>query len=474
MSKDGQQSDQAKSGKMPAESDDESVTDRAFFTQLIAGMKKDMQQQIQTLQSQVTELTVNRVEVGNNTANTLPTPMSTTRQVRFSDRGPNVRRLSFGVPSIPAVPQTPGTPATGSGQMDGVRDKGAEIPRAPAADRQALKDALQMSKGRLDPFYGDMEQDKNRTVMMFVEKFESVTADCELPPQCRLTMLRFHLEDGALRWLNRKLEEMEAADPKRSLDERPFDWDNDIRHRFIEAFAGTDTVELWLAKLSELQVGKGRSAASPIELESKFDAIARHIYPHFVADNDRSELLLATKYSEIILSSQPRLYEQIVWSQRQLRTLKDWKEALAHAWTADERIKAAKRMQKTNDHSNRGGWVHRGRGRGGYRGSAPSEAKQQTVNSVHGDDTGRPEGQEATDEEYDDQQLNAASGARGGQGGRGGRGRGRGGAAQQAAQPTRNQTQSFKGQCWNCGEDGHRKSECPNAGVDVSTQQSKG
>lgn len=427
------------------------------------------------------------------TADTLPTPVSAVRHARFTVRAPQPHRISFG---MPAVAESPGTPPRSERVEEAAAAAvGPARQSTEAKDRSALKEALSMAHKRVESFYADSVRDKDNytTVTSFVEKIETVMGDCYLPSHLRLTMVRWFLQEGALRWMNKKLVEMEAAADRegRDLMQHPLDWDNDVRSAFIQAHMGTDTVELWLAKLSvlELDEKKRGAARNPIELESQFDNVARHVYPYHVADDDRSELLLASKYSEIISRCQPDMYAQIVYSTKELSTLKDWKEALVRVWSARERVRAATSVtsqQTQQSGGGRGGYGGQGSGRargqarGGYGGAAGrgalSQASQPAVSAMDTDRDTRKEGQLPTEYGENEQQLSAADGGRGGKGGRGGRGgRGR---SEQAQQPRPQlsdaQLQQLRNnkQCFRCGQVGHRAQGCLNAWVDLSTLQS--
>ena len=411
-----------------------------------------------------------------NAAETLPTPFSSFRPYPSKARAVDSRRLTFGVPSLLESPYTPvrahpsGINAADSPVVETVPSTGpvtATVDPSAAEERafKALKDAVAMAKGHVEPFYADTVKDDGNTVIDFVEKMESVMGDCFIPQHLRLSMVRWFLRAGALRWMNSQVDTLSRlpSNEGRDLDKRPFDWDTELRTLFIKAHAGTDTVELWLAKLSTLKLApksnaKG-AARTPIELESQFDAIARHVYPHYTAGDNHSELLLAEKYSEIILRSQPEMYSQIVYSTSydRLTTLKHWKEALVHVWNATERIKAA-----TSVHQSRStGWPQH-RGRSGYiptagRGTT-TEAKTQSVSAADTLPSARKEGQ--TDSPHS--QLTAANSGRGGRGGQRGRGRGAGRSDSSQADKEKRDRLYVERKCFKCEQVGHVAARCPN------------
>ena len=137
-------------------------------------------------------------------------------------------------------------------------------------------------------------------MLEFVENIETVMGNLLARPKHakpewrsphRLGLVQLSLKDGALRWLNGKLQELtdEAEKEGRVLAVRPLNWDVDVRRAFIQAHLGTDTVELWLSKLSSLRLGEGR-CLTPIEFDNQFDSIARHVFPNLTADDTSSDL----------------------------------------------------------------------------------------------------------------------------------------------------------------------------------------
>lgn len=210
---------------------------------------------------------------------------------------------------------------------------------------------------------------------------------------------------------------------------------------------------------------------TPIELDSKFDAIARHVYPTMPSDDDENEMLLWTKYKSIISRSKPRLYENIVRGGNRPNTLKAWKSALSSQWLGEEEIRAERQKNAAVSHSNSSGWHGGrggGRGRGGHygsnRGGGETRTQTATVNAISNDDSGAAgmEGESFTNEgENDEQQsqLTAAYGSRDGRGGgRGGRGRGGGERQQMSAQ---RQKLYDEMKCFRCEKIGHTIARCP-------------
>ena len=444
--------------------------DLSHIQHMMEAMQAQMQQQMLAMQRQISAL-AQTDRPASTAADTLPTPMPTFR------RGPtNSRRLTFGLPSVAATPSTPLT-SRSTGVRDEAEAEGESEPEpdsGPGAERTrltSLKDALNMMRGFVPPFYADSTEDKG-TVMDFVEKVESVMSDVlGDQPQHRLTIVRMFCREGALRWLNRKMEEC-----KREGQPAP-DWDNDIRKAFIEAHVGTDTVEMWLSKLGALRLG-AETTKTPIELDNQFDTIARHIYPTLVAGDDRSELLLAVQYRDIIAASNFEMYKAIVRTQPHA-TLKEWKAAVSRQYNSEAQIKALGAQQRAAANAYRGyGYGHKGRGgqanqggRGVAHGQAPQAAAMQATQD--NEEGGEPH---TTDDLPDPQQLTAADGSsRGGRGkgGRGGGGGGRGGSRE--GQPPRLSDERIQklgeeGRCFRCGQKGHIARGCSNARVDLSKE----
>jgi hypothetical protein len=282
-----------------------------------------------------------------------------------------------------------------------------------------FKDILTLVPKNVTPFYADVTKDNNRTVLMFVLNVESVMGNLLMDGRSphRLMLVQLCLRDGALAWMERKLHDLTTADKERDFAAKPLSWDDDLRLPFIQAHLGSNTPQLWLAKLKTLVLGKG-DTPTPIELDNQFDLIAQHVFPQRIAGDERSELLLATYYGEIVSNSHRWLYTNIMRAHGIPPTLRKWKEALASAWNAEAHIKAMqpqKPLRAAADDrevfSNRRGGYGRGGGTGGA-GSQPAKAA-----AMNADDGAGREGEEHTANDAEGQQLSAAGGGQ-----RGGRG----------------------------------------------------
>jgi len=229
----------------------------------------------------------------------------------------------------------------------------------------SIDKVLNLVSRMVGPFYADTVLDKDRTVLEWVESIETAMGNLMRPSSPhQLMVVQLSCKAGALSWMNRKLEELtaEAESAGRDLSKYPLSWKDDVRRQFIDQHVGTDTAELWLAKLSMLRLGPPSKILTPIELDSQFDTIARHVHPAYAtAEYNGSDLLLVEKYREIIQNSKRKWFESIVRAGAPT-TLKGWKEAVAGQWRADAQLKAV------DDRAAAMASAHRGNSSGGYGG----------------------------------------------------------------------------------------------------------
>jgi hypothetical protein len=394
-------------------------------------------------------------------ADTLRSPVSVHVKRSILTERTSSAPLPFGPLQTPAA-ATRGTANVVEDEEDGVNA------RVIGVAGMTLNNILGHVGRYVKPFHADSNKDKDRTVLQFVQSIESTMGDLLIDPKSRwrLMVVKMCLQDGALDWMEQKMHDISDTAKRLGIDPQPLlVWDGEIRRAFIRQHLGTDTAELWLSKLEMLVLGSEKTP-SPIELDSQFDAIARHVYATRPAEDEQGEMLLSSKYKSIISKSRPRMYENIVRFARP-HTLKGWKEALAAQWLGEEEIKAERQRNAAATygsggwHSGRGG----GRGRGGQHASNREgrEAQTQAVNAVSsvGGEDANMEGEPMTTEgENDEKRLNAASSSRGGRGGgRGGRGRGAGVGAP-SAWSTDRQKLYDEDKCFNCKEAGHRVKDC--------------
>ena len=305
------------------------------------------------------------------------------------------------------MPSDPGSPRNTQQQGDGRSNMPVGV------GGLQFKDILSLVPKNVTPFYGDTTKDDNTTVLMFVLNVESVMGNLLMDGRSphRLMLVQLCLRGGALAWMERKLHELTEAEKHwRDFDAKPLNWDDDLRRPFIQAHLGSNTPQLWLAKLKTLVLGEN-DTPTPIELDNQFDMIAQHVFPMRIAGDERSELLLATYYGEIVAHSHKWLYTNIVRGNGVPNTLKKWKEALANAWNAEAHIKAMTATKPARTAVDDKKVITNRRG-GHERGGGQSSALSQPVRAaaMNAQDGAGTEGQQSTEDNNDTQQLNAAAG----------------------------------------------------------------
>jgi hypothetical protein len=403
-------------------------------------------------------------------ADSYRTPVSTSykRQVQV----PAQRSIA---PALGAGRLSPGSDSSEAHEV--VYESGTHSEReVVGVSGMTLKDVIHLLPKYVDAFYADSSKDtKDRTAVEFVENVESVLGNFLMDHRSphRLFLVGLCLKGNALHWMDRRSEALRAAGeamlPKRDYRTHPLSWDDEYRRAFIQAHQGTDTSELWRARLVALKLGEGR-CMTPIELDSQFDMMARRAFPDLPQGDPLTERLLAPYYADIV-RKEGWLYKNIVrgtgYNGQQL-TLQRWKQALANAYAIEADIRSHPATSKAwgrtaDDSSSSSGSVGQGgRGRGG---GGRGAGRAQSVNAMESEDT-RQEGEELSG----DQQVAAASGTRGGRGGRGGGGRGRGGYTRKEWSPEKQQLWAdYK--CFHCQEKGHMKSQCPKLSLAATRQQ---
>ena len=409
------------------------VSSTVMMSHLLAAMK-DMQLTLERAEGKITQQQqqIQQLQGGNSrarAADSLPVPIPSNRYPPTAVRAAPHHRQSFGVPTHSFVLEDtpPGTPAADrhvqhSSPPAAVAEQQQLSEAQQEAERRRIKDALQCVRFQVDPFYADSTKDKGATVMDFVEKIETTMTDVLMyPPHYRLMMVRAMLKEGAMRWMNSQLAELTAKAVRdgRDLVARPIEWDADLRRLFINQYMGQDTVQLWLSKLQLLRLGSEQTP-TPIELDSQFDTIARHVYPLESTSDVGIDLLLTSYYSKIVWAYDQRMYYNIVNSNKP-KTMAEWKARLSDQFITEEEIRVMKRAAGYSYHNSRGGFKGRVGNQGSDKPTASSAAAMQST------DGAGAEGQQGEEEGCGDEQLTAAGGSRGGRGGgRGGRG-GRGG-----------------------------------------------
>jgi hypothetical protein len=339
-------------------------------------------------------------------------------------------------------------------------------------DGMKLKDILSLVPKYVEPFYADSTKDKGRTVVQFLDSINMVMNTFFTDPNSphQLTVVRLQLREGALRWLQGKETALREAAVKegRDLTKRPLSWQDEVEEEFVRAHLGTDLPELWLAQLRALQLGKGKTK-TPIELDSQFDTLARHVYPTHTTEELEGSMLLAETYGECVASGQPQLFDRIMEIHTP-STLREWKIALTKQWNAAERVKARKASQSTSSLGHRGsssgGWRGGRGGRGWNHQSNEGKVSAPTLNAIGFGESMGEEGEGQRAEGEMSPQLNAVprtNNQRGGRGGRGGHshGGGNGGPRVSSGMSSEQQKLYNEKRCFRCKQVGHTQWACP-------------
>jgi hypothetical protein len=389
------------------------------------------------------------------------------------------RRQSQGVPS--AISPSPSTPAS-TGRTarrvsfevkDGEEENGDQWGEDQTSGSQssveherqwerASKAVAQVVK----PFYGELGKD-NRTVIDWVEKVDTVfSIRMKDRQEGRLDLVRQMLEGSALKWMNRRVQELNEKVSSGEFS-GVVEWDV-LRQPFIDAHLGLNTIETFKAELRTLRLGS-KECPTPVELNKRFDHVAELAYPDRLSTSMAT--VLGDEYRSIIAASDQYLYRNV---ERNVapQTLDEWKKAVARFWAAELRIKSSISQSSSSRavSEQRGrGWPARGgaaasRGRGG---SPFTSSSSQSLNAMVGsEENSSAEGEERFTEGESNPELNAAfrlGSQRGGRGGRGGRGRGggNGGGSGGPSLPPGIQKLYNESRCFRCKEIGHTQVACP-------------
>ena len=388
-------------------------------------------------------------------------------------------RKSFGRPSTPNsyIPLTPapqqhpaaaGQPAQSRldqeaeddvGELSEVSDDDEPLPPRDThmeAIRKAVTHAVKK-------FHGQRAKD-TYTVIDWVEQVETeFTIHMGERKRGRLDIVRSLLAGPALKWMNRTVREMNDQVKKGLRTERA-EW-HLVRREFIAAHLGSSTAQTFKAELRALRLGSS-TCKSPSELNAQFDQLAELAYPDRRGEG-ALEGVLGEEYANIVAQSDMELYTSIE-SNLGPQTIDEWKVALARYWTARQNVAIKKKLLKTPAAQPFRGKSWASKSSGLNRSSATSQSTLAAVQTEDGErQEGEPEAAESEDSQQQQQQLNAAGGRssqRGGRASRGGGGqRGRGGGAERAPQgEVERQAALQNRRCFQCGEKGHIKNECPN------------
>jgi hypothetical protein len=436
-------------------------------------VQQQLQQQVLTLQQQQATSTGRLQHPTAATAHPQPFPLhghimspaageySAGASLPLPPRVRSQHRASLGMPSTPAAlmsftpvaqraAATPPVEADDELDEDDADDVAAAVEDMPPQDKRLEQVGKAMSH-TVKQFYGQTAKD-TYTVIDWVEKVDTEFSIRMGKRQAgRLDVVRSLLAGSALKWMNRKVQDMNERN-------EAVEWQA-VRRDFIDAHLGASTIETFKAQLRSLRLGS-EDCKNPSELNTQFDHLAELAYPQRMADR-RTDSAMATvlgdEYSGIVANSDMFLYRNIERNAAPT-TLDEWKLALGRHWSAERKIenktKQVRSREQPPPQRGRGGAPMRGgHGRGGgYSGSASI-----SVNTIS-DSGASMEGEEHTVEGESEPQLSAvASSSRGGRGGsRGGDRRGRGGVW------TSERLKLYEEQkCFNCKKPGHVRAACP-------------
>jgi Zinc knuckle len=381
-------------------------------------------------------------------------------------RVPSQPRSSFGIPSTPAafVPFTPVAQRAAAASVveehdesekddehhDDAVDVAAAVEGMPARDKR-MEHVRKTMLTSVKPFHGQTAKD-TYTVIDWVEKVDTEFSIHMGDRQAgRLDVVRSLLAGSALKWMNRKLQEM-------NMRNEAVEWQV-VRREFIDVHLGASTIETFKAQLRSLRLGS-EGCKNPSELNTQFDHLAELAFPQVMADRRTDSAMasvLGEEYRRIVANSDQLLWRNIERNAAPT-TLDEWKLALGRHWSAEETIKNLNKQLRPREQLQ----SYRGRGgapmRGGYgRGGGYSSGAPISVNTIS-ESGASMEGEEHTVEGEPEPQLSAvASSSRGGRGGgRGGDRRGRGGVW------TSERLKLYEEQkCFNCKKPGHVRAACP-------------
>lgn len=381
-------------------------------------------------------------------------------------RVPSQPRSSFGIPSTPAafVPFTPVAQRAAAASVveeqdesekddehhDDAVDVAAAVEGMPARDKR-MEHVRKTMLTSVKPFHGQTAKD-TYTVIDWVEKVDTEFSIHMGDRQAgRLDVVRSLLAGSALKWMNRKLQEM-------NMRNEIVEWQV-VRREFIDVHLGASTIETFKAQLRSLRLGS-EGCKNPSELNTQFDHLAELAFPQVMADRRTDSAMasvLGEEYRRIVANSDQSLWRNIERNAAPT-TLDEWKLALGRHWSAEETIKNLNKQLRPREQLQ----SYRGRGgapmRGGYgRGGGYSSGAPISVNTIS-DSGASMEGEEHTVEGEPEPQLSAvASSSRGGRGGgRGSDRRGRGGGW------TSERLKLYEEQkCFNCKKPGHVRAACP-------------
>jgi hypothetical protein len=349
------------------------------------------------------------------------------------------------------------------GEHDGTEDYDgpSETPVLSPADkerRSQWEKAGKVLTTNAKQFYGQTNKD-SENVIDWVEKVDTLfNIHMNDREDGRLDLVRQVLSGTALKWMNRRVQELNEQLSRREIS-GPVEWKL-LRQPFIDAHLGVNTIETFKAELRTLRLGS-TTCPTPVEFNKEFDHLVELAFP------DRRLGTMATvlgdEYSQLIYASKPAIYRSVTLNQSP-STLEDWKLSVSRRWAAGKRLDA----MEAQSNSRSGGQSGQQRARGGYgRHGDSNQTDKKPVASAAAMDVDDGTGQEGVvymADNTDSQQLSAAASGsqRGGRGGGGGRGRD--GASPPIIQWSAERQQLYNNElCFRCGQAGHKARGCTNA-----------
>jgi hypothetical protein len=121
----------------------------------------------------------------------------------------------------------------------------------------------------------------------------------------RLDVVRSLLAGSALKWMNRKLQEM-------NMRNEAVEWQV-VRKDFIDVHLGASTIETFKAQLRSLRLGS-EGCKNPSELNTQFDHLAELAFPQVMADRRTDSAMasvLGEEYRRIVANSDQSLWRNI-------------------------------------------------------------------------------------------------------------------------------------------------------------------
>lgn len=394
------------------------------------------------------------------------------------------RRSSHGRPYPAATPATPAKQVNfdDDAEVDTGQHDELEESAMSDKDRRAEEDkyekqwenASKALTARVKPFYGQASRDTDN-VVEWTEQINTVfSIRMKDREEGRLDLVRQMLAGSALKWMNRRVQEMNDLVSNRVI-KGPVEWKL-LQQPFIDAHLGINTIETFKAELRTLRLGSTK-CPTPVEFNKEFDHLVEMAYPD--RRDNSMDTVLGDEYATLIGKSRRDIFTSVTLNQLP-STLEEWKLCVSRRWAAGKALDAMDALTgkgggqpaQQKGRGGYGGWKGRG---GGTAGQSTQPAASAAAMNVE-DSSSSQDGETLTVEEENDEQPSAAGSFRGGRGGgRGGgrSGRGGGGGSDSTGRMPRLSEERLKklaedGRCFRCGQTGHIARGCSNPRVDLT------